>query len=101
MKRKSIGAELVASMEEALAHIQGKPTGSIVHHPKVVPNEVRAAREKLNLTQAGFSDLIGVPTATLRKWEQGQRQPTGAARALLKVIAREPKAALRALAGGR
>jgi putative transcriptional regulator len=33
----------------------------------------------------------------LRKWEQGQRYPTGAAETLLKIIDREPQAVIRAL----
>jgi putative transcriptional regulator len=36
----------------------------------------------------------------LRKWEQGQRSPTGAAKTLLKIIEREPRAVVRALKAG-
>ena len=38
--------------------------------------------------------------STLKKWEQGQRFPTGAARTLMKIIEREPQAVLRALKAG-
>jgi len=38
-----------------------------------------------------------VPLDTIRNWEQGKRYPTGAARSLLKVLDRVPKAALAAL----
>jgi putative transcriptional regulator len=41
-------------------------------------------------TQQGFADAIGVPVKTLRNWEQGRRQPTGPARVLLALIARDP-----------
>ena len=43
--------------------------------------------------------IVGVRTAaaTLRKWENGEREPTGAARVLLTIISREPEAALRAI----
>jgi len=34
---------------------------------------------------------------TLRKWEQGQRSPTGAAKTLPEMIEREPEAVNRAL----
>ena len=37
-------------------------------------------------------------TATLRNWEQGRRQPTGAARVLLRIAAKHPKAVLEAVA---
>jgi putative transcriptional regulator len=43
--------------------------------------------------------MFGLSPATLRKWENGERGPTGAARALLTIIMREPEAALRAIRG--
>jgi putative transcriptional regulator len=42
-----------------------------------------------------------IPLATLRNWEQARVEPDPAARALLRILDREPQAALRALAGGR
>jgi putative transcriptional regulator len=36
----------------------------------------------------------------LRKWEQGQRQPHGAALTLLNIMDREPEAVIRAISGG-
>src|SRR4051794_21113974 len=42
------------------------------------------------LTQENFARAIGVPVGTLRQWEQGRRQPTGAARVLLALIDRNP-----------
>jgi len=35
--------------------------------------------------------------ATLRNWEQGRREPTGAARALLRAIHNDPVAVIEAL----
>lgn len=91
-----LGDELIQSMAEALAHARGEKSGVRVH--KVKPSEVRMARERLGLSQDKFAGAFGVSASTLRKWEQGQRAPTGAAKTLLKVIEREPKAVLRALA---
>jgi putative transcriptional regulator len=48
-------------------------------------------------TQANFARLIGVPPGTLRQWEQGRRQPTGAARVLLAMVDREPDIVARTL----
>ena len=42
--------------------------------------------------------MFGVSVWTLRDWEHGRR-PDGPARALLRVIEREPEAARRALGG--
>jgi len=56
-------------------------------------------RIRLGLSQAQFSERINVPIETIRNWEQVKRYPTGAAKALLTVLDREPEAALRALGG--
>ncbi len=58
---------------------------------------VRRVRRRLGLTQQEFARRIDVPLDTIRNWEQGKRHPTGAARALLKVLDRVPRAALGAL----
>ena len=42
------------------------------------------------LTQENLAGAIGVPVGTFRQWEQGRRQPTGAARVLLALIDRNP-----------
>ena len=62
------------------------------------PN-VRAIRTKLHMTQDAFAAAIGVPVATVRNWEQSRTKMDPAVRSLLRVLDREPDAALRALAG--
>jgi putative transcriptional regulator len=57
----------------------------------------RRVRKRLGLSQAEFSQRIEVSLETIRNWEQGKRCPTGAAKALLKVLDRAPEAALAAL----
>jgi putative transcriptional regulator len=59
--------------------------------------DVRAIREAAKISQAQFAKLIGVNLRTLQNWEQQRTRPTGAARALLKIVASDPKAALEAL----
>lgn len=59
----------------------------------------REVRLRLRLTQEAFAARFGVPLALLRDWEQGTRQPDGAARTLLRVIAHDPEAVIRALDG--
>jgi putative transcriptional regulator len=55
-------------------------------------------RKQLRMTQAEFARALRIPIATLRNWEQGRVLPDPAARSLLTIVARNPKAALRALA---
>lgn len=89
--------DLVKSLEEALAHAQGKRTRARAHKVPVKPADIQKARKKLGLSQDQFADAFGVSASTLRKWEQGQRSPTGAAKTLLKIIEREPEVVIRAL----
>lgn len=57
----------------------------------------RRVRKRLGLTQVEFSQRIDVSLDTIRNWEQGKRCPTGAAKALLKVLDKAPESALLAL----
>ena len=62
----------------------------------VLPQDLR---KKLGMTQIAFAALLGVPVGTLRNWEQNRFVMEPAAQTLLKLIDREPEAALRALRG--
>ena len=57
----------------------------------------RRVRRRLGFSQAEFAERLEVPLDTIRNWEQGKRSPTGAAKALLRVLDRAPEAALAAL----
>jgi putative transcriptional regulator len=57
----------------------------------------RRVRRRLGFTQAEFALRIDVSLETIRNWEQGKRSPTGAAKALLKVLDKAPEIALAAL----
>lgn len=59
--------------------------------------DVRKVRALTGLSQAKFAELLAIEVATLRNWEQGRREPTGAARALLRAIRNEPMAVIKAL----
>jgi putative transcriptional regulator len=58
---------------------------------------VKELRERIGLTQTDFSQMIGVSIRTLQNWEQGRREPEGPAKALLRVVERDPQAVLSAL----
>ena len=83
-------------LEQAIAHAQGKAIRVKIHKPE--PIDVKAVRGKTGLTQEAFAAKFGVSLGTLRHWERGDRQPRGAALVLLHVVAKEPRAVLRALA---
>ena len=101
MKRENnqIFDELRQSLEEAVAIVRGELLPARV---TALPSpDVQAIRRKTGLSQAAFARLLRINVKTLQNWEQGRRQPTGAAAALLTVFEREPQAALRALHGER
>lgn len=49
------------------------------------------ARLRSGLTQAQFAGLLGVSKRTLEQWEQGRREPSGAAKTLIKVAELHPE----------
>lgn len=59
--------------------------------------EIQEVRLKTGLTQKQFASVIGSSVATVRKWEQGSRKPSGAAETLIKVIAYRPSIVKEAL----
>jgi putative transcriptional regulator len=63
----------------------------------VTPQYVRGLRKKLDLTREAFAASFGLSERTIEEWELGRQSPTGPARALLRVIEREPEAVKRAL----
>jgi putative transcriptional regulator len=92
--------KIIKGLRQAAAHARGEHV--VVRERRIsVPDsiDVRAIRQKLNLTQQQFAMQFGFSLATVRNWEQGTRVPPGSQRVLLTVIDRQPeavKAALRA-----
>jgi DNA-binding transcriptional regulator YiaG len=52
--------------------------------------EAARIRREINVTQDAFARMLGVSLGTVRKWERGTIQPSGAARTLLKLAAKYP-----------
>ena len=87
--------ELLASVKEMDKIAAGKKkAGRVFEFPEPVVKEIR---EKTGLSQARFAMLIGVSKRTLENWEQGRRQPTGPAKALLRILNADTKRAIEML----
>lgn len=81
--KRDIGDELLQSIRDMKA---GKG--------QVVLSLAIEARSKTGLSQSQFAKLLGVSVRTLQGWEQGRKQPSGAARTLLAIARTNPKAVL-------
>jgi putative transcriptional regulator len=94
---KKLFAQLTESLEQMGEISRGEraPSREVV----VDAVMVQKIRASTGLSQAKFAKVINVEVATLRNWEQGRREPTGPARALLRAIRKDPKRVLAALAG--
>jgi len=81
--KRDLGAEILQSIKDMKA---GK--GKVILSPAV------EARQATGLSQAQFAALLGVSLRTLQGWEQGRKQPSGAARTLLAIARVNPRAVL-------
>lgn len=83
--KRNVGIEIL----EGLRELKRGEVGRVVNVPAVA-----TIRARTGLSQAKFASLLGVSVRTLQEWEQGRRAPSGAARTLLMVAARNPRVLL-------
>ncbi len=88
---EELGQKLLQSIREMKA-------GKAARTTLAMPNEVAAARQKTGLSQAQFAKALHISARTLQEWEQGRRQPSGAAQALIQIAFRHPEVITEALA---
>jgi putative transcriptional regulator len=88
--------QLVKGVTEMKRHILGKSVRGAIKTELTTEDQktpdVRIIREAAHISQSQFAKLIGVNLRTLQNWEQHRTRPTGPARALLKIVAMDPKA---------
>jgi putative transcriptional regulator len=77
-------------------HISARTLAGVPVHRLDEPDE-RSLREAAKISQARFAKLIGVNLRTLQNWEQQRTRPSGPARALLEIVASDPKSAIEAV----
>lgn len=81
---RDIGAELLESVRDM-------KQGRAARKTEVELPAVAEARNRIGLSQQEFARLLGVSKRTLQEWEQGRRQPSGAARTLIRIAERHPE----------
>ena len=77
--------------EDLLESVKQMRSGKAARVTKVKLTAAAEARASIGMSQQEFAHRPGVSERTLQDWEQGRREPTGAARMLLKVAAKHPK----------
>lgn len=96
--KKTLFDDLIKSLEQAAVHAGGGAVPGMVVHESPDASEIAKIRLRAGLTRKQFAAILGAAPGTLRKWEDGTRAPSGAARTLLLVLKRNPRAVLKALA---
>ena len=82
---RDIGAEILEGIREIKQGEHGRITQVL---------KVSGIRQKIGLSQSRFAYLLGVSVRTLQEWEQGRRAPSGAAKTLLLIAEKNPRAIL-------
>ena len=90
-KNSMTGTELG---EKLLASVRQMKAGQAARKSDVPLSPAIEARNRVGLSQAEFARLLGVSVRTLQDWEQGRREPSGAAKTLLRIAASNPAAVL-------
>jgi putative transcriptional regulator len=97
MAKTKLDPEMKQFQADLLKSVQEMKAGRAARKTVVAVTRASEARTRVGLTQAEFAKLLGVSVRTLQDWEQGRREPTGAAQTLLRVAEQHPRV-LRGLA---
>jgi DNA-binding transcriptional regulator YiaG len=93
-------ADLVRDVADLADRYEGKKKLSLrtftvmAPAPRFSPAEIVELREARKLSRSLFARILNVPVVTIRKWESGERTPSGAALRLLQVMNGRPEALL-------
>jgi putative transcriptional regulator len=77
---------------DLLASVRQMKTGKAARITAVEVSAATEARNRVGMSQSEFAKLLGVSVRTLQDWEQGRREPSGAAKTLLRIASQNPEA---------
>jgi len=86
--------EMKKGLGQAIDVMKGKKVAGVRHSLRVGPataKEVKSLRVSLHLTQVKFAGVVGESPSAVESWEQGKRQPSGAASQLIRILGKNPK----------
>ena len=84
-------SEMKKFQQDLLESVRQMRRGEAARVTKIKVPEAAEARALVGLSQQEFANLLGVSARTLQDWEQGRREPTGAAKTLLRVAVSHPE----------
>lgn len=84
--------EMEQFQNDLLESVRQMKSGKAARITSVKVSPAVEARNRVGLSQSEFARLLGVSVRTLQDWEQGRREPSGAAKTLLKIAAQNPDA---------
>ena len=88
--QRDLNAELLESIAEMETGKVGR-VSLVTRDGRVIESPIAKARIVSRLSQSQFAALMGVSLRTLQEWEQGRRNPSGAAKTLLRVAQTHPE----------
>jgi putative transcriptional regulator len=80
-----------AFQRDLLQSVRQMRSGKAARTTRVKIPDAAQARARVGMSQQQFAALLGVSARTLQDWEQGRREPTGAAKTLLRVAVSHPE----------
>ena len=89
MDERNIGSEILEGIKEIKRFKRGEI--ELKTHTFEAQSRPKDIRQRLNLSQKEFANLMGVSARTIQSWEQGRRNPRGPAVALLRIAERHPE----------
>ncbi len=89
-----MASEVEKFQQDLLTSVRQMRHGQAARVTKVKLPPAAEARARVGLSQHDFALLLGVSARTLQDWEQGRREPTGAAKMLLRVAVAHPEVLL-------
>ena len=89
---KKIDKDMLQFQEDLLQSVRQMKAGKAARTTAVALTAAADARAKVGVSQSEFATLLGVSVRTLQDWEQGRREPSGAAKTLLRIAASTPEA---------
>ena len=88
-------SELEQFQKDLLQSVRQMKNGNSSRTTQIELPQAAEARSRVGLSQPAFARLLGVSPRTLQDWEQGRREPTGAAKMLLRVAVSNPEVLLK------